>query len=83
MSDECTHADAIRDVAAGKTRIVPKAIPDDADAEPLPPMPQELTPREVEVLRLVARGQSTREVARQLGITPKTAGTHIEHIDVA
>ena len=39
--------------------------------------------REVEVLRLVARGQSTKEVARQLGITPKTAGNHIEHIDIA
>ena len=37
--------------------------------------------REVEVLRLVARGQSTKEVAWQLGITPKTAGNHIEHID--
>ena len=31
------------------------------------------------MLRLVARGQSTKEVARQLGITPTTAGNHIEH----
>ena len=38
--------------------------------------PSRLTAREVEVLRLVARGQSTKEVARQLGITPKTAGEH-------
>ncbi|NMO93900.1 HD domain-containing protein [Actinomycetospora sp. TBRC 11914] len=42
--------------------------------------PAGLTPREVEVLVLVARGASTRQVARRLGITPKTAGTHIERI---
>ena len=42
--------------------------------------PAGLTPREVEVLVLIARGASTRQVARRLGITPKTAGTHIERI---
>ncbi len=42
--------------------------------------PAGLTPREVEVLRLIARGASTREVARDLGISQKTAGTHIERI---
>jgi HD-GYP domain-containing protein (c-di-GMP phosphodiesterase class II) len=45
-----------------------------------PPAPAGLTPREVEVLVLVARGASTRHVARALGITPKTAGNHIERI---
>jgi HD-GYP domain-containing protein (c-di-GMP phosphodiesterase class II) len=39
-----------------------------------------LTAREVEVLLLIARGAATRDVARQLGISQKTAGTHIEHI---
>jgi len=34
----------------------------------------------VEVLRLVARGLSNREIADQLVISPKTAGTHVEHI---
>ncbi|WP_209306270.1 HD domain-containing phosphohydrolase [Blastococcus sp. CT_GayMR19] len=42
--------------------------------------PAGLTPREVEVLALVARGASTRQVARRLGISPKTAGTHVERI---
>ena len=42
--------------------------------------PAGLTPREVEVLILVARGAQTKQVARALGITPKTAGTHIERI---
>jgi HD-GYP domain-containing protein (c-di-GMP phosphodiesterase class II) len=45
-----------------------------------PSGPAGLTPREVEVLILIARGASTRQVARSLDITPKTAGTHIERI---
>jgi DNA-binding CsgD family transcriptional regulator len=32
------------------------------------------------VLVLIARGASNKQVARTLGITPKTAGTHIERI---
>jgi HD-GYP domain-containing protein (c-di-GMP phosphodiesterase class II) len=42
--------------------------------------PAGLTPREVEVLILLARGGSTKQIARSLGITVKTAGTHIERI---
>jgi len=39
-----------------------------------------LTTREVEVLRLLARGQSIRDVAKMLQIAPKTADAHIQHI---
>ena len=42
--------------------------------------PAGLTTREIEVLRLLARGLSTREIAKRLVISPKTAGNHIEHI---
>ena len=42
--------------------------------------PAGLTAREIEVLRLVARGMSNREIAERLVISPKTAGNHIEHI---
>jgi len=44
--------------------------------------PAELTDREVEVLRLVARGGSNKDVAHQLGIRPKTVGSHVEHLYV-
>jgi HD-GYP domain-containing protein (c-di-GMP phosphodiesterase class II) len=39
-----------------------------------------LTPREVEVLRLAARGLTTNEIAGQLFISPKTADHHIQHV---
>jgi HD-GYP domain-containing protein (c-di-GMP phosphodiesterase class II) len=45
-----------------------------------PEGPGGLTAREVQVLRLVARGLSTREIATELSMSPKTAGNHIEHI---
>jgi HD-GYP domain-containing protein (c-di-GMP phosphodiesterase class II) len=39
-----------------------------------------LTPREVEVLRLVARGLTNKEIAQRLVISPKTVSNHVEHI---
>lgn len=44
------------------------------------PGPAGLTPREVEVLTLLGRGASNGQIATILGITPKTAGNHIEHV---
>jgi DNA-binding response OmpR family regulator len=39
-----------------------------------------LTPREQEVLELLAHGLANAEIARRLTISPKTVGTHIAHI---
>jgi DNA-binding CsgD family transcriptional regulator/tetratricopeptide (TPR) repeat protein len=38
-----------------------------------------LTPREVEVLRLLAEGKSDREIAEALSISERTAGNHVQH----
>ncbi len=41
--------------------------------------PEGLTEREAEVVGLLARGLQTKQVARRLGISPKTADTHIQN----
>jgi DNA-binding CsgD family transcriptional regulator len=48
--------------------------PDDA-----PPGPR-LTRREREVLRLLAQGRTTQEIADQLYLSPRTVLTHVAHI---
>ncbi len=45
-----------------------------------PNAPGDLTPREVEVLKLIAIGHTTASVAAELTISPKTADHHIQHI---
>lgn len=45
-----------------------------------PARPSGLTDREVEVLRLVARGLTNKEVAQALDISTKTAGHHVQHV---
>ena len=52
----------------------------DAPRSPRPQNPGGLSRREVDVLRLAARGLRTREIADRLYISPKTADHHIQHI---
>jgi len=51
-----------------------------ASARVRPPAPAGLTEREVEILRLVARGLSNKEVGRALFISPITVKNHVAHI---
>lgn len=44
------------------------------------PREPELTPRELEVLRLLSEGQSNKEIAATLGISERTARTHVSRI---
>jgi HD-GYP domain-containing protein (c-di-GMP phosphodiesterase class II) len=45
-----------------------------------PELPHGLTAREGEVLMLLARGLSNKQVAERLSVSPKTVGTHVEHL---
>jgi DNA-binding NarL/FixJ family response regulator len=42
--------------------------------------PAGLTTREVEVLRLLARGDTNKDIARALYVSPRTVGHHVQHI---
>ena len=45
-----------------------------------PPTPDPLTPRELEVLRLIAQGKSNREIADELVLAELTVRTHVSNI---
>lgn len=75
---------AIRDVQSGQVSLHPtiarKLVGELKRPADLPPSPDPLTEREVQVLALVARGLSNQEIADQLFIGERTVRTHISNI---
>ena len=67
---------AIRGAAAGR-RVIPPAVASRL-AEFTPRI--DLTAREVEVLRLVAKGLRNKEIARVIGRTEETVKVHVKHV---
>ena len=80
--------DAVRVVAAGEALLAPavtrRLISEFTRLRPVPDAAPAalgtLTPRETEVLRLVAEGLSNPEVARRLVVTEETVKTHVSRI---
>lgn len=76
-------AELHRDVGAGRLDAVAVDAVLRAAGHPAArrtPGPDGLTPREIDVLRLLARGRSNKEISAQLRISTKTARNHVEHI---
>src|SRR5688500_1420217 len=77
---------AIRTVAAGDALLSPtitKRVIDQFTRIPRPTTPKEfdqLTERELDVFRLIARGHSNAEIGQELYISETTVKTHITHI---
>jgi DNA-binding NarL/FixJ family response regulator len=73
--------EAIRLVASGGTLITPRAISALlSKRREMESQLEKLTPREKEVLRLMAHGVSSRMIAAQLGISYTTVRTHIRSL---
>jgi DNA-binding NarL/FixJ family response regulator len=78
--------DAVRVVAAGEALLAPtvtrRLISEFARLRPRPAPAalSELTPRETDVLRLVAEGLSNREIADRLVVSDETVKTHVSRI---
>jgi DNA-binding NarL/FixJ family response regulator len=80
--------DGVRTVAGGDALLAPaitrRVIEQFVRRPPssvrsLPASLDELTPRELEVLRLVARGRSNAEIATELFVSDATVKTHVAH----
>ena len=72
---------AIRDVARGKMLITPRTIATLlAKRRSIDAQLERLTPREKEVLRLMAEGYPSRSIASDLGISYTTVRTHIRSL---
>ncbi|MCK5895644.1 MAG: response regulator, partial [Cocleimonas sp.] len=79
---------ALRDILAGKTVVAPDLAPVLAQAVQGKIKPKEeeinpfasLTPREFEILTLLAEGQSNKVIARNLGISDGTVKLHVKAI---
>jgi two-component system NarL family response regulator len=66
----------VREVLAGKTYLAPTAAAKLAERV----TQVQLTPRELAALRLLANGQSNKEIATSLGISERTVKTHLAHL---
>jgi serine/threonine-protein kinase len=72
--------DAITRVVEGGVVVDPSLVAQLLDRPRLPEPLDELTPREREVLALMAEGLTDRGIAQRLYVTPKTVETHVRHI---
>jgi DNA-binding NarL/FixJ family response regulator len=74
---------ALQAAAAGQSIIdgeVQRRLIEATTAVPVPQEADGLTPRELEVLRLIAAGLSNTEIARRLVVSEATVKTHINHL---
>lgn len=70
---------AIRLILAGGTYAPLRCLSrvTSGEAEGVPPNGSDLTPRQIEVLRLLARGQPNKAIARELGLSEATVKVHL------
>jgi len=72
--------EAIRAAAGGQVRLSPQAATRLMSEIRAPQAAEAMTPRELEVLRLLARGKANKEIAAALAISERTTKSHVSHI---
>jgi DNA-binding NarL/FixJ family response regulator len=79
--EQLTHGHAVIDPAVQHHLLdAITAGPSSAKVEPTPDLPDGLTPREAEVLALIAQGLSNSEIADRLVVNETTVKSHINHL---
>lgn len=68
---------AVKSAAAGQVHLSPQAAAKLIKDVRTPEQAQALTPREIEVIKLLARGYSNKEIAQTLNISEKTVHSHV------
>ncbi|MBN2470782.1 MAG: response regulator transcription factor [Anaerolineae bacterium] len=71
---------SIKAAAAGQVQLSPQAAALLVNEVQVPESPESLTPREVDVLRLIALGKSNKEIANELVLGETTIKTHVSNI---
>jgi two-component system, NarL family, response regulator LiaR len=71
---------AIRGAAEGRVQLAPEAAAKLMREVRAPKSPEALTPRETEILKLLARGKANKQIARALFVEEKTVKTHVSSI---
>jgi DNA-binding NarL/FixJ family response regulator len=72
--------EAIKAAAAGQVRLAPEAAARLMHEVRAPESPEALTERETEVLELIARGKTNKQIARELFIGEATVKSHVHSI---
>jgi len=71
---------AVRGAAEGQVHLAPEAAARLMREVSAPENPEELTDRETEVLKLLARGQANKQIAGELFVEEKTVKAHVSSI---
>ncbi|PJE96356.1 DNA-binding response regulator [Streptomyces carminius] len=84
-ADELIHT--LRTISSGEAMVIPKAtrralfsLPGSRDSDTASRLLGTLTPREAEVLLLLARGSSNTEIAGKLSVSEATVRSHVHHL---
>ncbi|WP_276956405.1 response regulator [Allomeiothermus silvanus] len=79
-TDAAALSEAIHAASRGEVRLHPEAAKRLMREVRTPDMRESLTPRETEILKLLAQGHSNKHIARETGVEERTVKAHVSSI---